>query len=158
MAPESPLSMFIDECKGSWLPYKLRLRLYWLVDLPWYWCEVKTPLERAKLLESTPLFADIHAEEASAGQSAVPTNLDTDYHFTCFVEAPSAEPGQVKGEQGRRLVELDGRRAGPVDRGPCTDLLKVSDKLTYPFIQGLTAPGRMLRRTSRNGTFVSRTA
>jgi hypothetical protein len=24
-----------------------------------------------------------------------------------------------------RLVELDGRRAGPVDRGECTDFLKV---------------------------------
>ena len=85
----------------------------------------RTPLDRAKLLESTPLFANVHAEEAGSGQSAVPTNLDTDYHFTCFVEAPSAEPGHVKGEKGHRLVELDGRRAGPIARGLCTDLLKV---------------------------------
>ena len=62
----------------------------------------------------------------------MPPNLDTDLHFTCFVAAPSpsgreegvpvdpGEPGQM------RLLELDGRRAGPIDRGACTDFLKVS--------------------------------
>ncbi|KAK7030738.1 ubiquitin carboxyl-terminal hydrolase [Favolaschia claudopus] len=93
VAPMSPLAKFIEQC----------------ID--------KTPEERSKLLETTPLFADIHAQAASSGQSAVPTNLDTDLHFTCFVAAPSP-----KGE--KRLIELDGRRNGPIDRGACTDLLK----------------------------------
>jgi len=100
IAPESPLATFLDQCKGL------------------------SPTERAELLEKTPLFADIHANVANTGQSAVPPNLDTDYHFTCFVQAPSMEPGKQKGEGGHRLIELDGRRAGPVDRGQSEDLLK----------------------------------
>ncbi|KAJ7077899.1 hypothetical protein B0H15DRAFT_861344 [Mycena belliarum] len=102
LVPESPLSKFIDQCTG------------------------KTPEERAKLLETTPLFADIHAQAASSGQSAVPTNLDTDLHFTCFVEAPSKGPDS---QGGMRIVELDGRRNGPVDRGECTDLLADAAKV-----------------------------
>ncbi|KAJ6591733.1 hypothetical protein DFH09DRAFT_1259295 [Mycena vulgaris] len=100
LVPESPLAKFIDQCTD------------------------KTPEERAKLLETTPLFADIHAQAASSGQSAVPTNLDTDLHFTCFVAAPSSRGPGSKGP-GMRIVELDGRRNGPIDRGECTDLLAV---------------------------------
>lgn len=85
-----------------------------------------SPTERAELLEKTPLFADIHANAANTGQSAIPPNLDTDFHFTCFVQAPSIEAGKEKGEGGHRLIELDGRRAGPIDRGQSEDLLKVS--------------------------------
>ncbi|KAG9312641.1 hypothetical protein JVU11DRAFT_7056 [Chiua virens] len=47
----------------------------------------KTPEERAKLLETTPLFESIHASAASSGQTAVPNDLETDFHFTCFVKA-----------------------------------------------------------------------
>ncbi|THV04483.1 peptidase C12, ubiquitin carboxyl-terminal hydrolase 1 [Dendrothele bispora CBS 962.96] len=89
--PDSPLAKFAKECKD------------------------KTPEERAKFLETTPLFASIHAEAASTGQSVVPTDLDTDLHFCCFVE--------VSVDGTSHLVELDGRRAGPVDRGVCEDLL-----------------------------------
>ena len=86
----------------------------------------KTPLERAKFLESTDLFANIHAAAAAGGQTAVPTDLDTDLHFTCFVQAPEASAREAEIATGeRRLIELDGRRAGPVDRGKSTDLLKV---------------------------------
>jgi hypothetical protein len=86
----------------------------------------KTPTERAKLLETTPLFANIHADAAAAGQTSVPENLDTDLHFTCFVQAPEAgaRPTETP-KKTMRLIELDGRRAGPVDRGACTDLLRV---------------------------------
>jgi len=99
----------------------------------------KTPEERAKLLETTQLFANIHTETATTGQSAVPTNLDTEFHFTCFVEAPEAEfrerakrGGETETDgveadsegSGMRLVELDGDRAGPIDRGPSNDFLK----------------------------------
>ncbi|KAI9511402.1 peptidase C12 ubiquitin carboxyl-terminal hydrolase 1 [Russula earlei] len=87
----------------------------------------KTPLERAKFLESTDIFAKIHAAVAASGQTAVPDNLDTDLHFTCFVQAPSRSAEVATGEL--RLIELDGGRAGPVDRGKSTDLLK--DVATY---------------------------
>lgn len=86
----------------------------------------KTPAERAKLLETTPLFANIHADAAAAGQTGVPENLDTDLHFTCFVQAPETSTrGTETSAKTMRLIELDGRRAGPVDRGICTDLLRV---------------------------------
>ncbi|KAF8970947.1 cysteine proteinase [Flammula alnicola] len=94
----------------------------------------QNPLERAQLLATTPLFANIHAESAGTGQSA-PT-IDTDLHFTCFVAAPDSDirkaaqgeelSDKVKSDKtvsGMRLVELDGRRVGPIDRGECRDLL-----------------------------------
>ncbi|KAJ7224439.1 hypothetical protein GGX14DRAFT_513286 [Mycena pura] len=104
LVPESPLAKFIDQCLD------------------------KTPEERAKLLETTPLFADIHAQAASSGQTAVPTSLDTNLHFTCFVAAPSGR-GPGSEDLGMRIVELDGRRAGPIDRGKCTNLLADAAKL-----------------------------
>ena len=102
----------------------------------------KTPLERAQLLETTPLFASIHAEMATGGQTSVPTDLNTDLHFTCFVAAPSEakrealtsglDPSDSEKQvelsaanSGMRLIELDGGRNGPIDRGKCDDLLKV---------------------------------
>ncbi|KAG2018694.1 ubiquitin C-terminal hydrolase L3, variant 2 [Coprinopsis cinerea AmutBmut pab1-1] len=95
----------------------------------------KTPEERADLLQSRTLFSDIHAESAQEGQT-IP-DVNTDLHFTCFVAAPDADirkvatgeesPDQVStggdGDTGLRLVELDGRRPGPIDHGVCTDLL-----------------------------------
>ncbi|KAG8215832.1 peptidase C12, ubiquitin carboxyl-terminal hydrolase [Butyriboletus roseoflavus] len=97
--PESPLAKFIEECKG------------------------KTPEERAKLLQTTPLFEKIHESAAFTGQTAVPQDLDTDLHFTCFVKAPATVPAGDP-TQRWRLIELDGARVGPVDRGECSDLLK----------------------------------
>jgi len=100
-APESPLAKFIEECQD------------------------KSPLERAKILETTPLFAQIHEEAASSGQTVVPDNLDTDLHFTCFIQAPDAIARETETPTKKmRLIELDGRRDGPVDRGECKDLLK----------------------------------
>ncbi|KAE9400352.1 peptidase C12, ubiquitin carboxyl-terminal hydrolase 1 [Gymnopus androsaceus JB14] len=87
--PSSPLAKFVEACKD------------------------KIPEERAKFLETTPLFAEIHEETASAGQSAVPTDLDTDLHFSCFVEA------EIEGVP--HVVELDGRRVGAMDRGKIED-------------------------------------
>lgn len=88
----------------------------------------KTPEERAKLLETTPLFANIHAEAAEAGQTAPPSaDEHVDLHFTCFVQAPeppSREEGIEVTEEGHRLIELDGRRVGPIDRGASKDLLR----------------------------------
>jgi len=109
-APTSPLAKFIQQCKG------------------------KTPQDRAQLLESTPLFADIHAAAASSGQSAVPKDLDTNLHFTCFVAAPSADDDGTM-----RVVELDGTRLGPIDRGECTDLLKDAAKVVKEYYIGQAA-------------------
>ncbi|KAN0078299.1 hypothetical protein V8E55_010356 [Tylopilus felleus] len=106
--PGSPLAKFIEECKG------------------------KTPEERAKLLETTPLFERIHESAASSGQTAVPDDLDTDLHFTCFVRAPVTEPGSGA-TQRWRLIELDGGRIGPIDRGECVDLLKDTAKYVKEF-------------------------
>jgi hypothetical protein len=89
------------------------------------------PHERSKLLETTPLFASIHAQAASTGQTAVPTNLDTDYHFTCFIQAEVEKDGVTS----KRLVELDGRRVGPVDRGPSEDLMEVCGQRMSSVIQ-----------------------
>ncbi|KAH7925754.1 cysteine proteinase [Leucogyrophana mollusca] len=101
LAPESPLEKFIEECQD------------------------KTPLERAKILETTPLFAKIHEEGASSGQTAVPSDLDTDLHFTCFVQAPDASARATETPTTtRRMIELDGSREGPIDRGESKDLLE----------------------------------
>ncbi|KAH7879112.1 peptidase C12, ubiquitin carboxyl-terminal hydrolase 1 [Lentinula edodes] len=109
-APGSPLAQFIEACKGAY--------------------HYKTPEERAEFLETTPLFAEIHAETASTGQSAVPTDLDTDLHFTCFVEA------EMEGVP--HVVELDGRRAGIMDRGKIyNDLLTdVASLVKETYIKG----------------------
>ncbi|KNZ57326.1 hypothetical protein VP01_2189g5 [Puccinia sorghi] len=78
-------------------------------------CRSKTPSERAELLEKDGAIADVHADLAQSGQSKVPS-LDevVDLHFVCFVKshdpATPAEPA--------RLVELDGRKAFPIDHGP----------------------------------------
>jgi ubiquitin carboxyl-terminal hydrolase L3 len=109
LGPTSPLQKFIIECQD------------------------KTPEERAQLLGTTPLFANIHAETANVGQTA--PQAKTDLHFTCFVEAPEedfrkvargenvSEASKAEKSSGMRLIELDGRRAGPIDRGECKDLL-----------------------------------
>lgn len=89
LKPGSPLAQFIELCKG------------------------RTSEECGKLLEETTLFAKAHIDAATSGQSAVPApdRLDTNLHFTCFVIAPSPETKE------KRLIELDGRRAGPIDHG-----------------------------------------
>lgn len=126
----SPLSKFIYQCRGkSYTEARFTICLI-RID--------KNPLERARILETTPLFTKIHAELAASGQTAVPSNLDTDLHFICFVEAPEADfregtrgtapaHGSENAEEntGMRLVELDGDRFGPIDRGECKDLLGV---------------------------------
>ena len=92
----------------------------------------KSPLERAQLLEKTDLFASAHAEAAQGGQSAAPSaDEDSDMHFSCFVKAPTAEERTTQTPVGQyRLIELDGRRGGPIDRGECTDLLRVGNMPT----------------------------
>lgn len=57
--------------------------------------------------------------------------------YTCFISVPAlvgrgenasggiAVDATGDGSTARRVIELDGARAGPVDRGECTDLLEV---------------------------------
>lgn len=86
----------------------------------------KSPVERAKLLENTTFFKNIHAETAATGQTAPPEDLNVDLHFTCFVEAPDASVRtSARGKYSKRLIELDGTRDGPVDHGHVDDFLKV---------------------------------
>ncbi|KAI9897277.1 hypothetical protein N3K66_008299 [Trichothecium roseum] len=66
------------------------------------------PEARSRLLEETPELAAAHREAASGGDTAAPdANDDVDLHYVCF----------VKGDDGN-LWELDGRRKGPIKRGP----------------------------------------
>jgi len=78
-----------------------------------------TPAARAALLEKTPLFESAHVDAASLGQTAIPADLNTDLHFVTFIQASS---GEVDGQ--RRVVELDGRRPGPIDHGKSEDFLE----------------------------------
>ena len=73
-------------------------------------------------LEETDLFATAHETAAAGGQSAMPENLNTDFHFVAFVQAPDSQDIEK-----RRIVEFDGRRScGPVDLGESKELLEVS--------------------------------
>lgn len=78
---------------------------------------------------------DIHASLASEGQSVPPLGDTVDQAYTCFIVAPSP-PGLVDeaatSSTRQRVVELDGTRAGPVDRGVCTDLVEV--RLLFHFL------------------------
>lgn len=73
---------------------------------------------------------------------------DTEFHFTCFVEAPEQdfrkaarqeempEESMLEDTTGMRLIELDGRRAGPIDHGECKDLLTVRASFGVRFFCG----------------------
>ena len=89
------------------------------------------------------MFSNIHADSAVSGQTVAPTDpaVEPEGHFTCFVQAPEAEFRQraseaaisatdedvskMDGSTGMRLVELNGSRGGPIDRGECENLLHV---------------------------------
>jgi ubiquitin carboxyl-terminal hydrolase L3 len=68
------------------------------------------PTERSRLLERTPALQAAHQAAASQGATAAPdAQDDVDLHYVCFVKA------------GGTLWELDGRRKGPLARGPLSD-------------------------------------
>ncbi|KAG9029315.1 ubiquitinyl hydrolase 1 [Tulasnella sp. JGI-2019a] len=89
-------------------------------------CDGLSPCDRADLLAKTTLFAKAHSEAATSRESdsTVPTKLDTDLHFTCFLQAVDGADSEKK-----RLIELDGRRVGPVDHGDTDDVLKDVSKV-----------------------------
>ncbi|WRT66368.1 uncharacterized protein IL334_003323 [Kwoniella shivajii] len=76
-----------------------------------------SPLDRAKLLDTSEFFSTAHTSASQSGQSAIPEDLDVDTHFIAFIEAVND-----KGE--KRIVELDGGRNGPFDRGQSVNFLE----------------------------------
>ena len=76
-----------------------------------------TPEERTRLFKISPAIKSAHDAVVTAGQTRIrDSDWDDCDHFIAFVE-----------HEGR-LYEMDGNtpRKGPLDRGPCTDVLKVS--------------------------------
>merc|ERR1712093_178138 len=92
-------------------------------------CKDKTPEERAAYLETSSHVEAAHSSAAQTGQSRVPDlQEDVDLHFSCFVAA------DVKGQQS--LVELDGRRPGPIVHGPIAgDLLESAAEVVRSYIK-----------------------
>ncbi|PWN93149.1 putative ubiquitin thiolesterase L3 [Acaromyces ingoldii] len=65
------------------------------------------PVDRAALLQTSKSLAQAHTQAAASGQTAAPSADDkVDLHFVAFVRHPKTGD----------LVELDGRRKGPVNR------------------------------------------
>jgi ubiquitin carboxyl-terminal hydrolase L3 len=100
------------------------------------------PTERAELLYESQALENAHQNAAQQGQSSAPGAEDSiDLHYVCF----------VKNESNNHMWELDGRRKGPLDRGPLgpnEDLLseKALDLGPRKFIQReQNTPGGELR-------------
>ncbi|KAI9660248.1 MAG: ubiquitinyl hydrolase 1 [Alyxoria varia] len=68
------------------------------------------PVERANLLYESQALEKAHHAAASGGDTAPPEAEEkSDLHFVCFVKS-----------EKNNLWELDGRRKGPLNRGPLT--------------------------------------
>lgn len=66
------------------------------------------PIERADLLYNSQALERAHQSAADQGQSAAPSAEDNiDLHYVCFVK-----------DEKNNLWEMDGRRKGPLNRGP----------------------------------------
>ncbi|WWC70192.1 uncharacterized protein I206_104142 [Kwoniella pini CBS 10737] len=76
-----------------------------------------SPIDRAKLLDESNFFSEAHLSASQSGQSSIPDDLDVDTHFIAFIEAIN-ENGE------KRIVELDGGREGPFDRGQSENFLE----------------------------------
>lgn len=79
---------FIDSCQGKRFNQPTCNTRPILINLGSPFFADKTPLERTKSLESEDLLEIIHAAATASSQTAV--LMDTDLHFTCFVQAPEA--------------------------------------------------------------------
>ncbi|KAF3031551.1 ubiquitinyl hydrolase 1 [Didymella keratinophila] len=66
------------------------------------------PQDLARILEASARLEEMYSDAAVRGDSNVPEDAeeDVDYHYVCFVKNRSA-----------RILELDGDRKGPIDRG-----------------------------------------
>ncbi|QDS73253.1 hypothetical protein FKW77_004232 [Venturia effusa] len=69
------------------------------------------PDERADLLYESEALESAHQTAASTGDTSAPSADDkVDLHFVCFVKT-----------EDNHLWEMDGRRKGPLDRGPLAE-------------------------------------
>jgi ubiquitin carboxyl-terminal hydrolase L3 len=125
---------FLEQCEGKSILLPVGERCLTLST-------GKSPAERGDLLKAT--FSNIHADSAVSGQTVAPTDpaIEPEGHFICFVQAPEAglrqrasdaavgvtngDDSKTDGLTGMRLVELNGSRRGPIDRGECESLLHV---------------------------------
>ena len=85
-----------------------------------------TPLQKGEKLETSLEIAELHQAAGEVGQSSVPAPEDrVDLHFVAFVH------------RGGELVELDGRKFGPISHGPCTPATFLQDcaKVCQEFMQ-----------------------
>jgi ubiquitin carboxyl-terminal hydrolase L3 len=94
--------------------------------------------ERAKVLEDSDEFEELHADAAKLGDTAAPIEIGEDHsgqHFVSFVKAKDGH-----------LWELEGGRMGPLDRGA----LKDDEDVLSPaaLAKGL---GRMMEIESKKG-------
>ena len=66
------------------------------------------PIERADLLYNSQALERAHQNAAQEGDSSAPAAEDNiDLHYVCFVK-----------DEKNNLWEMDGRRKGPLNRGP----------------------------------------
>ncbi|EPZ31980.1 cysteine proteinase [Rozella allomycis CSF55] len=72
--------------------------------------------DRGEQFGNTREFADLHNNLSIQGSSIDHLNEDVYLHFVCFVQ------------KNNHLFELDGRLPGPIDHGPCKNLLKDTSK------------------------------
>lgn len=76
--------------------------------------------ERSKLLEGDSELETLHRAVASKGSTEAPDANDSiDLHYVCFTRSARVT-GDGKNKENH-LVELDGRRNGPIDRGILSD-------------------------------------
>ena len=79
-------------------------------------CKELTPLQRGEKLETSKEISEAHQAAGEEGQSSVPSPEDrVDLHFVAFVH------------RAGELIELDGRKSGPISHGPCTTATFLSD-------------------------------
>jgi ubiquitin carboxyl-terminal hydrolase L3 len=69
------------------------------------------PDARADLLYESEALESAHQSAASTGDTSAPSaDAKVDLHFVCFVKT-----------EDNHLWEMDGRRKGPLDRGPLAE-------------------------------------
>lgn len=78
------------------------------------------PNQRARMLESSEEVELAYNQASAKSQSATPARAEAevDFHYICFVQFD------------QHLLELDGDRKGPLDRGPSEPSMLREDILT----------------------------
>lgn len=64
---------------------------------------------------------------------------EAEFRHRAAAGVSSEDVGKADGSSGMRLVELNGSRGGPIDRGECNDLLRVRHPIFALFPLSLCA-------------------